>query len=265
MSLDRPRRPQPPRPTAARDLSVARGRPRRRRPVRRPGHQRRHRGVGPEHRPRPRRPRRPARRGLRRDRPVARDASPRSPGRPASRSRRRPSSGGPTSARSLDAGDALPPPVTVLGIDPAVDAAAPRPRPRRRLAADATPASTAPSSPSASPRRTGWPSARRSTMQGAGDPVDYRVVGIVAGDGPLTGGRSGGPSSSRSPTAQAVFGETGVTRVDIGLERRRRPRRPSSAALEARLHVAAVRPVRRRRTSPPRCARRPPTSRRRPR
>ena len=123
MSLNRPRLPQPAGSTrCAPTLSIARGRPRRRRPVRRPGHERRRRGVGPEHRPRPRRPRRPARRGLRRDRPVARDGRGRSPGRPASRSPRRPSSGGPTSAADLDAGAALPPPVTVLGIDPTVDA-----------------------------------------------------------------------------------------------------------------------------------------------
>jgi putative ABC transport system permease protein len=53
-------------------------------------------------------------------------------------------------------------------------------------------------------------------MQAAGDPVSYRVVGIVAGDGPLTGA-FGRTVIVPLRTAQAVFDETRVTRVDIGL------------------------------------------------
>ena len=45
------------------------------------------------------------------------------------------------------------------------------------------------------------------------------------GDGPLTGA-FGRTVVVPLPTAQAVFGETGVTRVDIGLTGRRRRRRP---------------------------------------
>ena len=55
----------------------------------------------------------------------------------------------------LAAGTALPPPVTVLGIDPAVDGAGPRSDPGGRFAACAPPTSRARSSPSGWPRRTG--------------------------------------------------------------------------------------------------------------
>ena len=53
-------------------------------------------------------------------------------------------------------------------------------------------------------------------MQGAGDGITYRVVGIIRGDGPLTGA-FGRTVVVPLATAQQVFGETGVTRVDIGL------------------------------------------------
>ena len=66
-------------------------------------------------------------------------------------------------------------------------------------------------------------------MQAAGDPVTYRVIGIVAGDGPLTGA-FGRTVIVPLQTAQAVFDETGVTRVDIGLgpAPTGRPSRPPS-------------------------------------
>ena len=70
-------------------------------------------------------------------------------------------------------------------------------------------------------------------MQAAGDPVDYRVVGILAGDGPLTGA-FGRTVIVPLTTAQAVFAETGVTRVDIGLSPGA-DRDTVSAALESRL------------------------------
>ncbi|OGO54849.1 MAG: hypothetical protein A2Z32_10500, partial [Chloroflexi bacterium RBG_16_69_14] len=54
------------------------------------------------------------------------------------------------------------------------------------------------------------------TMQGAGDRITYRVVGIIRGDGPLAGA-FGRTVVVPLATAQAVFAETGVTRVDIGL------------------------------------------------
>ena len=53
-------------------------------------------------------------------------------------------------------------------------------------------------------------------MQGGGDPVTYQVVGIFAGDGPVDGAL-GRTVIVPLQTAQAVFGGTSVTRVDIGL------------------------------------------------
>ena len=109
----------------------------------------------------------------------------------------------------------LPPPVTVLGIDPAADAklhdltliaGSPLQDPdehsaviSQRLATD---------------DRLGVGSPL--TIQGAGDPMIYRVVGILQGDGPLAGA-VGRTVVVPLRTAQAVFVDTGVTRVDIGL------------------------------------------------
>ena len=79
-----------------------------------------------------------------------------------------------------------------------------------------TRASTARSSPSASPPRTDSSVGSPLTMQGAGDEITYRVVGIIRGDGPITGAL-GRTVVVPLLTAQQVFAETGVTRVDIGL------------------------------------------------
>ena len=127
---------------------------------------------------------------------------------------------------SLDDRAALPPPVTVLGIDPVVDAAAPRPRPRRRLAADRARTSTSALSPSASPRRTASPSARRSRCRAPATRSTYRVVGILAGDGPLTGafGRTViVPLADRAGRLRRDRRRRGSTSAWP----RRRPRRPS--------------------------------------
>jgi putative ABC transport system permease protein len=53
-------------------------------------------------------------------------------------------------------------------------------------------------------------------MQGAGERITYRVIGIIRGDGPLAGA-FGRTVVVPLATAQAVFAETGVTRVDIGI------------------------------------------------
>ncbi len=55
------------------------------------------------------------------------------------------------------------------------------------------------------------------TILGAGQPADYRIVGIVAGDGPpdVVDGRT---VFVPLDTAQSIFDVTGVTRVDVGLE-----------------------------------------------
>ena len=54
------------------------------------------------------------------------------------------------------------------------------------------------------------------TVQGAGTTANYRVIGILAGDGPLVG-TFGRTVVVPLRTAQAVFDEAGVSRVDLGL------------------------------------------------
>ena len=115
----------------------------------------------------------------------------------------------------LAAGATLPPPVTVLGIDPTADARL------HDLALVSGTALVDPNERSALvterlATQDGLAIGSPITMQGAGDRVTYNVVGIVAGDGPLTGA-FGRTVIVPLATAQAVFGTTGVTRVDIGL------------------------------------------------
>jgi putative ABC transport system permease protein len=115
----------------------------------------------------------------------------------------------------LAAGDALPPPVTVLGIDPTVDGQL-----HDLALVDGSPLRD-PAGLSALiterlAAQDGLVVGSPLTMQGAGDGITYRVVGIIRGDGPLTGA-FGRTVVVPLATAQQVFGETGVTRVDIGL------------------------------------------------
>ncbi len=134
-------------------------------------------------------------------------------------------------AGSLD-DTALPPPVTVLGIDPTTDA-----RLHDLVLVAGSPLSS-PDEHSALitehlAAQDGLAVGSPISMQAAGDPIDYRVVGIVAGDGPLTGA-FGRTVIVPLSTAQAVFAETGVTRVDIGLAPGA-DRDTVSAALQSRL------------------------------
>ncbi len=73
------------------------------------------------------------------------------------------------------------------------------------------------------------------TILGAGEPAKYRVVGIVAGNGPpdVVDGRT---VFVPLDTAQSVFDVTGVTRVDVGLEPGTDPKAVIDA-LETRLLV----------------------------
>ncbi len=134
-------------------------------------------------------------------------------------------------AGSLD-DTALPPPVTVLGIDPTTDA-----RLHDLVLVAGSPLNN-PDEHSALitehlAAQDGLAVGSPISMQAAGDPIDYRVVGIVAGDGPLTGA-FGRTVIVPLNTAQAVFAETGVTRVDIGLAPGA-DRDTVSAALQSRL------------------------------
>jgi putative ABC transport system permease protein len=131
-----------------------------------------------------------------------------------------------------DIGAALPPPVTVLGIDPTVDGQL------HDLALVAGSALSDPDEHSALitehlAAQDGLALGSPIAMQSAGDGITFRVVGILAGDGPLTGA-FGRTVVVPLRTAQAVFGESAVTRVDIGLAEGADPA-TVSAALESRL------------------------------
>ena len=129
-------------------------------------------------------------------------------------------------------GRALPPPVTVLGIDPVADA---RLHDLPLVAGSPLRGQDEPGAliTERLASEDGLSVGSALTMQGVGDRVTYHVVGIVAGDGASTGSL-GRTVIVPLRSAQAVFGGTGVTRVDIGLA----PGTDAaavSAALEARL------------------------------
>ena len=132
----------------------------------------------------------------------------------------------------LVADTALPPPVTVLGIDPTVD-----PKLHDLALVSGVPLGDPDEHSALVTERLanedGLVLGSPLTMQGSGDRVTYRVVGIIAGDGPLTGAL-GRTVVVPLRTAQAVFGATGVTRVDVGLAAGTDPA-TASAALESRL------------------------------
>ncbi len=115
------------------------------------------------------------------------------------------------------AGDgSLPPPVTILGIDP--DASAKL----RDIVLIAGVGLTRSDAQSAviSERladEDGLGLGSAITIQAAGDVMTVEVVGIMQGDGPLADAL-GRTVIVPLPVAQAVFAETGVTRVDIGLD-----------------------------------------------
>jgi putative ABC transport system permease protein len=118
-------------------------------------------------------------------------------------------------ATDLGAAQALPPPVTVLGIDPAtelrlhdlhlVGGSMLRERGERSALISERLA-----------REDGLTVGAPITIQGLGAPLTCRVIGILAGDGPLNGA-FGRLAVVPLQTAQTVFGESAVSRVDIGL------------------------------------------------
>ncbi len=115
----------------------------------------------------------------------------------------------------IEAGQALPPPVTVLGVDPAAE---PQLHDLHLIAGSML---REPNEPSALiseqlASEDGLSVGAPITMQGTGDRITYRVIGILAGEGPLNGA-FGRIVVVPLQTAQAVFGETAVTRVDIGV------------------------------------------------
>jgi putative ABC transport system permease protein len=112
-------------------------------------------------------------------------------------------------------GDALPPPVTVVGIDPGseerlhdltLSSGAPLEDPEERSAiVSATLA-----------REDGLSLGDPLEVQGPGEPTTLRVIGILAGDGPWAG-PTGRAVVVPLAVAHAAFDETGYSRIDLGL------------------------------------------------
>ncbi|MDO8483623.1 MAG: FtsX-like permease family protein [Candidatus Limnocylindrales bacterium] len=115
----------------------------------------------------------------------------------------------------IDAGGRLRAPVTVLGIDPAAE---PRLHDLSLVAGSPLREQDEPSALISErlAREDGLTVGAPLAMQGAGDRIGYRIIGILAGDGPLSGAL-GRTVVVPLRTAQEVFDEPGVTRIDLGL------------------------------------------------
>ena len=115
----------------------------------------------------------------------------------------------------LEAGQTLPPPVTVLGIDPAAE---PQLHDLHLVAGsmlgEPTELNALVSEQLAAD--DGLTVGASLTMQGTGDRMTYRVIGLLADRGP-PGDPSGRMVVVPLLTAQTAFGEAAVTRVDIGV------------------------------------------------
>ena len=112
-------------------------------------------------------------------------------------------------------GDALPAPVTVVGIEPGPEA-----RLHDLTLRDGAPLER-PDEPSAIvsatlAREDGLGLGGTLTIQGPAAPVTLRIVGILADDGPW-GGTAGRAVAIPLAIARQAFGERGITRVDLGL------------------------------------------------
>jgi putative ABC transport system permease protein len=117
--------------------------------------------------------------------------------------------------QQIGPGDVLPPPVTVVGIEPAregqlhdltLSSGATLADPEERSALiSATLA-----------REDGLSLGDPLEVQGPGEPMTLRVIGILAGDGPWAG-PSGRAVVVPLALARAAFGEVGLTRIDLGL------------------------------------------------
>jgi putative ABC transport system permease protein len=116
----------------------------------------------------------------------------------------------------IDATQLLPPPVTVIGIDPTAE---PRLHDFHLILGSLLREPTEPSAMISEvlADEDGLALGSPLTMQGAGDRISFRVIGILAGDGPINGAY-GRIVVVPLQTAQAVFGVDAVTRVDVGLD-----------------------------------------------
>ena len=117
-------------------------------------------------------------------------------------------------APSLDDPDALPAPVTILGIDPSLESRV-RDLPLVAGSALGGPAEPAVIITERVAAEDGLTTGSTVELQaGQGGPVDLQVVGIVAGDGPFVGS-AGRTVVAPIDTVRQAFGETGASRVDI--------------------------------------------------
>jgi putative ABC transport system permease protein len=112
-------------------------------------------------------------------------------------------------------GDALPAPVTVAGIDPEAEAALHDLTLADGTGLDAATLDTALVSATLA-REDGLRVGSSVSVQGPEAPTTFRVIGILAADGPWAD-TSGRAVVVPLAAAQAAFGATGVTRVDIAL------------------------------------------------
>ncbi len=112
-------------------------------------------------------------------------------------------------------GDALPAPVTVVGIDPVAE-----PRLHDLTLRGGAPL-VRPDEPSALvsatlAREDGLAVGTELTIQGPEAPMTVRVIGLLAGDGPWAG-PSGRAVVVPLGVAQAAFADPGISRIDIGV------------------------------------------------
>jgi putative ABC transport system permease protein len=112
-------------------------------------------------------------------------------------------------------GDELPPPVTVVGIEPAMESRL------HDLSLEQGSALAGADSPTALvsatlAREDGLVLGSELTVQGPDAPMTFRVVGILAAEGPWTAA-TGRAVLVPLALAREVFGSQGLTRIDIGL------------------------------------------------
>ena len=109
----------------------------------------------------------------------------------------------------------LPPPVTIVGIDPTLE---PRIHDLTLAAGESLPADgmTEALVTATLAREDGITVGDRLGIQGVDAPLYLQVSGILAGDGPWSG-VTGRAVITHLPVAQSVFGAEGITRIDLDL------------------------------------------------
>ena len=113
-------------------------------------------------------------------------------------------------------GDALPPPVTIVGVDPPAEAALHDLRLLDGLGL-VTPGTHDALVSATLAREDDLVTGMTIGVATIDAPAYLRIVGVMAGDGPWSGG-GGRAVVVRLSTAQSIFGADGITRIDIGLE-----------------------------------------------